>query len=54
MTLLESKLKLEKCRQRMYQAIEKYGRTSAQAVLASVKLDKELNHYEAVCRSYQR
>lgn len=53
MTLLESKLKLEKCRERMYKAIDNFGRTSEQAIVASVKLDKELNRYEAVRSSFK-
>lgn len=50
---LDAKVRVEKARQNMYKAIDNFGRTSVQAIVASVKLDKELNHYEAVCRSYK-
>ena len=53
MTLLEAKMLVEKARERMNKAINRYGLESVQALLTSKILDKELNHYEAVRSSFK-
>ena len=53
MTLLEAKMLVEKARERMNKTINRYGLESVQALRTSKILDKELNHYESVCRSYK-
>ena len=53
MTLLETKMLVEKARERMNKAINRYGLESVQALRTSKILDKELNHYEAVRSSFK-
>lgn len=49
---LDAKLRVEKARQNMYVAIDNFGRTSKQAIVASVNLDKELNRYNKQFGNY--
>lgn len=49
---LDAKLRVEKARQNMYKAIDNFGRTSKQAIIASVILDRELNRYNKQFGSY--
>ena len=54
MTLLEAKMLVEKVRERMNKAINRYGFESHKALIASKNLDKKLNLDETIYGSFER